>query len=174
MPSVGSISRIGNKTFTDRRATAGMVRSLLGSSLLQRYATLRFGLMLLGVSILLASVPVWLGTADFDYHYSFDRERTELSFEERTQTAPYRQLTGETEQRVDAALDGKTYNFEDDTVELPEFVRRDGTTYEFDARRTVDWTNPGSFVPVVVGLVGLWLTIEAVQHERQHLGPYGH
>ena len=151
-----------------------MVRSLLDSSLLTRSSGLRFALMLLGVCVLLGSAPVWLTTADFDYHYSYERTVENPTFRQETQTSPYRQLTSEEKRVVDAAIDGKTFSFEDDSTTFPPYVSRGGTTYQFDARRAIDWTNPGSFVPILVGVVGLWLTIEAVQHERKRLGPRGY
>jgi hypothetical protein len=151
-----------------------MVRSLLHSAVLERRSTLRFALMLLGVCVLLASGPIWLGTADFDYHFSYAGQVADPTFQQETKTTPYRQLDAEARRIVDNALDGRSYNFEDDTRSLPPYVSRDGTFYAFDAGRSVDWTNPGSFVPVLTGLAGLWLVFEAVQHERKQLGPRGH
>src|SRR5699024_9044077 len=161
------------KIFIDPSDTRDMVRSLLHSSWLRESSGLRLALMVLGVCVLLASVPVWLGAADFDYHFSYDRQLDDPSFEQKTNAAPYQQLTGEKKQVVDAAFDGRTYNFDDDTKDLPSVVSRDGTYYKFDSRRAVDWMYPGSFVPILVGIVGFWLVFEAVQHERAHLGPRG-
>lgn len=151
-----------------------MVRSLLDSSLLQRSSGLRFVLMLLGVCVVLGSVPLWLGAADFDYHYSFERTVEDPGFRQEMQTSPYRQLSLDEKRIVDAAINGNTFNFEDDTKDLPKYVSRGETYYKFSARRVVDWTYPGSFAPILVGIVGLWVTIETIQHERKHLGPHGH
>ena len=151
-----------------------MVRSLLRSTLLTRYSSLRLLLMVLGVCVLLASGPIWLGTADFDYRFSYDGQVEEPSFEQKTQTTPYRQLDPGTRRIVDNAIDGKSYGFEDDTRSLPQYVSRGGTFYGFTSRRAVDWENPGSFGPVLTALVGFWLVFEAVQHERRQLGPHGY
>jgi hypothetical protein len=151
-----------------------MVRSLLHSALLERHSTLRFAFMLLGVCVLLASGPLWLGTADFDYRFSYDGQVADPSFQQELETTPYRQLDTGAKRIVDNALDGQSYDFEDDTRSLPKYVSRGGTFYAFNAGRSVDWTNPGSSVPVLTGLVGLWLVFEAVQHERSQLGPRGH
>lgn len=151
-----------------------MVRSLLRSSLLTRSSGLRFALMVLGVCVLLASVPLWLGMADFDYHYAFDRTIENPTFEQETETAPYRQLSSGDKRVVDAALDGESFTFEDDSKEFPQYVSRAGTYYRFEARRAVDWTNPSTLGPTLLGVLGLWGTIEAVQHERMSLGPRGY
>lgn len=151
-----------------------MVRSLLDSSLLTRSSGLRFGLMLLGICVLLGSAPLWLATADFDYNYAFERTVEDPTFRQDTQTSPYRQLTSEEKRTVDAAIDGRSFSFEDDSKDLPKYVSRGGTTYQFTARRAVDWAYPGSFGPILCGIVGLWLTAESIQHERKHLGPRGY
>lgn len=130
--------------------------------------------MILGICVLLGSAPLWLGTADFDYHFSYEGQVADPTFEQELDTTPYRQLDAETRRIVDNALDGRSYDFEDGTRSLPQYVSRDGTFYGFDSRRAVDWANPGSSVPVVTGLAGLWLVFEAVQHERSQLGPRGH
>ena len=150
-----------------------MVRSLLHSSLLERHSALRFTLMLLGVCVLLASLPAWLGAADFDYHFSYNHQIQDPTFEQERETTPYDQLSPEERQYVDAALDGERFDFEDDSRTMPSIVERGGTYYAFDSGRSVDWLNPGSFGPVLVGLAGFWLVFEAVQHERAHLGPHG-
>lgn len=151
-----------------------MVRSLLHSALLERYSTLRFALMALGICVLLASAPLWLGTADFDYHYSYKGQIEDLSFQQETETTPYRQLDPGTKRIVDSAIDGQSYDFEDDTRDLPKFVSRGETYYSFDARRAIDWAYPGTFAPLLAGLVGFWMVFEAVQHERRQLGPHGY
>ncbi|GAA0470974.1 hypothetical protein MUK72_07485 [Halococcus dombrowskii] len=151
-----------------------MVRSILRSALLTRYSSLRFLLMLLGVCVLLASGPIWLGTADFDYQFGYNGQVDELSFQQQTQTTPYRQLDAGTKRIVDNAIDGQSYSFEDDTRSLPKYVSRDGTFYGFTSRRAIDWANPGSFVPILTALAGFWLIFEAVQHERRQLGPHGY
>jgi hypothetical protein len=151
-----------------------MVRSILHSTLLARHSTLRFLLMVLGVCVLLASGPLWIGTADFDYQFSYNGQIEELTFQQELETTPYRQLDAETKRIVDNAIDGKSYSFEDDTRSLPQYVSRDGTFYGFTSRRAIDWTNPGSFVPILTALAGFWLVFEAIQHERQQLGPHGY
>ena len=151
-----------------------MVRSLLHSALLERYSTLRYSLMFLGVCAMLASAPLWLGTADFDYHFSYEGQIDELSFQQELETTPYDQLDSETKSIVDNALDGRSYDFEDDTRSLPNYVSRGDTYYAFDAQRAIDWTYPGTLAPILAGLAGLWLVFEAVQHERSQLGPHGH
>jgi hypothetical protein len=151
-----------------------MVRSLLHSSLLQRSSGLRFALLFLGICVLLASVPLWFGMADFDYHFSYDRTLRDPSFYQQTQTSPYGQLLDENKRVVDAALAGKTFEFEDDTKNLPEIVRKDGVYRKFNARRTIDWTYPGTLGPTVLGFMGLWIIIESIQHERKYLGPRGY
>ena len=150
-----------------------MVRSLLHSSLLRRHSSLRFTLMLVGVCVLLASGPVWLVAADYDYHFSYNHQIQNPSFEQRSETTPYDQLSADEKQYVDAALDGQSFDFEDDSRDLPSIVSRGDTYYAFDSRRSVDWLNPGSFGPVLVAVAGFWLLFEAVQHERAHLGPHG-
>lgn len=151
-----------------------MVRSLLRSSVLQRSSSIRLVLLVLGICVLLASVPLWLAMADYDYHYSFERERSDITFQQELVTTPYDQLSPETQRVVDAAIAGETFNFEDGTMDLPGFVSRGGTYYQFDARRAIDWLYPGSFVPILIGFVGLWLAVEAIQHERRSLGPRGY
>ena len=150
-----------------------MVRSLLHSSWLRGSSGLRFTLMLLGVCVMLASVAVWFGAADFDYHFSYDRQLDTPSFDQKSHASPYQQLDPDKKRVVDAALDGKTFDFEDDTTDLPSVVSRGGTYYKFDSRRAVDWTYPGSFGPVLALIAGFWLVFEAVQHERAQLGPRG-
>ena len=68
---------------------------------------------------------------------------------------------------------GESFDFEDDSQDLPGIVSRGDTYYAFDSRRSVDWLNPGSFGPVLIAIAGFWLLFEAVQHERAHLGPHG-
>ena len=151
-----------------------MVRSLLHSGVLERRSTLRFALMFVGVCAMLASVPLWLGMADFDYHYSYAGQIENPSFYQKTETTPYRQLDSETRRIVDSAMNGRSYTFEDDTRTLPPLVSRGDTYHEFDARRVIDWTYSGTFAPIALGLVGFWLVFEAVQHERRQLGPRGY
>jgi hypothetical protein len=162
------------KIFIGAIAIESMVRSLLHSAVLERRSTLRFAVMILGVCVLLGSAPLWLGTADFDYHFSYDGQVADPTFQQETETTPYRQLDAETRRIVDSALGGRSYTFEDGTRSLPQYVLRDGTFHGFDSNQIIDWTNPASFVPVLTGLVGLWMVFEAVQHERSHLGPRGH
>lgn len=150
-----------------------MVRSFLDSSLLQRHSTLRFALLFVGVCVMLGSVALWFGTADFDYHYGFDGQIDDVSFQQEIRTTPYGQLSPDTKRIVDRAVQGRSFTFENGEMSLPTLVSHGGTYYRFDARRVVDWLNPGSVVPVLSGLMGLWATIEAVQHERKHLGTRG-
>jgi hypothetical protein len=142
--------------------------------MLERHSTLRFSLMLLGVCVMLASAPLWLGMSDFDYHFSYEGQVEDPNFQQELETTPYRQLDAGTKRIVDTALDGRSYTFEDDTRSLPSYVSRGGTFYAFDSRRAIDWTYPGTLVPILAGLAGLWMVFEAVQHERSQLGPYGH
>jgi hypothetical protein len=151
-----------------------MVRSLLHSAVLERRSGFRYAVMVLGVCVLLGSAPLWLGMADFDYQFSYEGRVADPTFQQELETTPYQQLDADIRPIVDNALDGRSYTFEDGTRSLPEYVSRDGTLHGFDSRRAVDWTNPGSSVPILSGLVGLWLVFEAVQHERKHLGPFGH
>ncbi|EMA39134.1 hypothetical protein [Halococcus hamelinensis] len=129
--------------------------------------------MLLGVCVLLASLPAWLGAADFDHHFSYNHRIQDPTFEQERETTPYDQLSTEEKQYVDAAIDGRSFDFEDDSREMPSVVERGGTDYALDSARSVDWLNPGSFGPVLGGIAGFWLVFEAVQHERAHLGPHG-
>jgi hypothetical protein len=151
-----------------------MVRSLLDSSWLRRSSGLRFVLMLLGVCLLLTSVPLWLAVADYDYHFSYDRELENPSFYQEIHTSPYEQLAREKKRIVDAALGGERFDFEDDTKDLPAVVRKNGVYHKFASYRAIDWLYPGTLGSILLGFVGLWLTIEAVQHERKHLGPRGY
>ncbi|HET7324826.1 MAG TPA: hypothetical protein VFJ06_10880 [Halococcus sp.] len=150
-----------------------MVRSLLNSSLLQRSEGLRFVFLVLGMCILLASVVMWVGLADFDYHFSYGHELDSPSFVQKTHATPYEQLDGTKKHIVDAAFDGRSFTFEDDTKDLPEIVNKNGVYYKFASNRAIDWTNPNTFGPTVFGFVGLWLVLEAIQHERKSLGPRG-
>jgi hypothetical protein len=151
-----------------------MVRSLLNSTLLTRRSGLRFMLFFLAVSVMLASVPLWLIMADYDYHFAFEGQQDKISFKQKQQTPSYSHLSANKQRIVDAAIDGQSFTFEDDTKTFPEFVYRGGTYYQFDSYRVIDWTYPGTIGPIVVGLVGLWLTVEAVQHERKQLGTPGY
>ena len=145
-----------------------MPRSLLKNERLRNSSSLRFILMFFGICILLGSVAVWFGIADFDYQFSFDEEQqaNELSFREETRTDPYDQLQPETRKIVDQALNGQEFSFENDEKQLPKRVSRGGTYYVFNSRRTIDWINPATFGPILLGILGFWLTIEAIQHER--------
>jgi hypothetical protein len=163
-----------DKIFVDTSGSESMVRSLLDSAALERRSALRFALLFVGVCVMLASAPLWLGMADFDYHFSYEGQVADPTFEQELDTTPYRQLDAETRRIVDGAIDGRSYTFEDGSRSLPQYVSRDGTFYGFDSRRAVDWTHPGTVAPLVLGLVGLWLVVEAVQHERRRLGPHGH
>ena len=145
-----------------------MPRSLLKNNRLKNSSSLRFILMFLGICILLGSVAVWFGVADFDHQYSFDREQppSEISFREETRTDPYDQLQPETRRIVDQALNGREFTFEDGEKQLPTRIRRGNTYYEFISKRTLDYTNPATFGPILLGIFGLYLVIEAIQHER--------
>jgi hypothetical protein len=151
-----------------------MVRSLLDSTLLTRRSGLRFVVFFLAVSVMLASVPLWVGMADYDYHFAYEGQQDDISLNQKMQTPSYSDLSANKQRIVDAAIDGQSFTFEDDTKTLPEFVYRDGTYYQFDSYQVIDWTHPRTLGAMVVGLVGLWLTIEAVQHERKQLGPVGY
>jgi hypothetical protein len=145
-----------------------MPRSLLKNKYLKSSSTLRFILMVLGVCILLGSVAAWVGIADFDSQYSFvgDHQSNDLPFRERVKADPYDQLESDTRNIVDKALNGKEFTFEDDRKQLPKYVTQGNTYHEFNYRRTIDWTNPRTFGPILLGILGFWLTIEAIQHER--------
>ena len=151
-----------------------MVRSLLDSTLLTRRSGLRFVVFFLAVSVMLASVPLWVVMADYDYHFAYEGQQENISFNQKMQTSSYSHLSANKQRIVDAAIDGQSFTFEDATKTFPEFVYRGGTYYQFDTHRAIDWTHPGTLGAMVVGLVGLWLTIESVQHERKQLGPVGH
>lgn len=145
-----------------------MPRSLLKNERLKNNSTLRFALLFLGICILLGSVAIWFGVADFDYQYSFDEDHqaNELSFQEKTQADRYDQLTPDTRKTVDQALNGKEFSFENDEKQLPKYVSQGDTYHEFNSKRAADWTNPATFSPILTGILGFWLMLEAIQHER--------
>ena len=109
----------------------------------------------LGIVVLLGSVPAWLVMVDDDYHFSYEGQVGEVSFEQELRTSPYGQLSAEKQRIVDSAVNGRTFDFEDGGRSLPAFVRRGDVYHQFDSRRAIDWTNPGSFVPIAVGVVGV-------------------
>ena len=151
-----------------------MVRSLLDSSSLQESRSLRFTILLVGVALVLASGPLWVGIADRDYRFSATGERENLPPAVEQAAIPYGQLSPENQRTVDAALAGESFRFEDGTKQLPRYVSRGNTYYEFDSRQVIDWTSPASFGPIPLGIFGVWFVIEVIQHERKSLGPFGH
>ena len=111
---------------------------------------------------------------DHDYHFSYEGQVDEVSFEQELRTSSYGQLPAEKQRIVDSAIDGRTFDFEDGGRSLPAFVRRGDVYHQFDSRRAIDWTNPGSFVPIAVGVVGVLIVIEVIQQECANLGPAGY
>ena len=148
---------------------------MIPSSRLQESVTLRFLLLFFPrIVVLLGSVPAWLVMVDHDYHFSYEGQVDEVSFEQELRTSSYGQLPAEKQRIVDSAIDGRTFDFEDGGRSLPAFVRRGDVYHQFDAGRAIDWTNPGSVVPIAVGVVGVLIVIEAIQQECANLGPAGY
>ena len=145
-----------------------MPRSLLKNEYLKNSSTLRFVLLFLGICILLGSVAIWFGVADFDYQFSFseDHQADDLSFQEQSRADPYNQLDANTRKTVDQALNGKEFTFENDEKQLPKYVSQGDTYHEFNSKRAADWANPVTFGPILLGVLGFWLVMEAIQHER--------
>lgn len=151
-----------------------MVRTLLSSQTLENDRTLQHVILVIGLCFMLGSVPLWLGVADQDYQFSLAGERTDLSPAIETSAYQYNQLPSKEQQIVDEAMNGKSFYFEDGSMDLPRFVVKSNTYYEFNSSPIIDWASPLSFGPIIIGIVGIWLTFEAIQHWRKQLGPFGY
>lgn len=113
-----------------------MVRSLLRNERLKDSSSLRFILLLVGICILLGSVAVWFGIADFDHRFSLDSQQqpSEVSFKQETRTDPYNQLQPDVQRIVNQAINGQEFRFESGEMQLPTRVRQGGTNYKFNSR----------------------------------------
>ncbi|AFK18984.1 hypothetical protein E6P09_09360 [Haloferax mediterranei ATCC 33500] len=139
-------------------------------------------LFLLG-SIALSSIALFVGFADYDYHYTYEREVDH--FPPRVYPTDYSALQPESQQVVDEALEtgrvtrqngsaipsvkksslpsegstetnfgSRLYVNESNLSEIAsEGIKRDGRKYLFTASRSFDWTDPRTFGPMLLGLL---------------------
>ncbi|WP_254544148.1 hypothetical protein [Halomarina pelagica] len=126
--------------------------------------TRRFALFFLAVCVLFAGAGTWFATHDKDYTYTFDRAEEEVPRYEGN-VEYYDGLTPEQRRAVDAAVEGEVQRFEH-REEVPGTVVRKGETYYvFEMTARFDYANPGTFVPMLVGLSGLGLIVLTIRRD---------
>lgn len=124
-----------------------------------------FLLLYLGALVMLASVLGFFAMHDQDWKYSLDRQQDHAP-QHAGSVHAYEALPAEQQAVVDAAIRGEVFQFE--TAEpVPPSVVRYGDTYFVFKRFTVfDWFHDGTFGPILTGLGGFGLMVEAARRDR--------
>jgi hypothetical protein len=129
----------------------------------------QFVLLFLGVSVMLAGVAGWLVLADKDYQYRFVRSEERFPQHEGN-LGYYDSLSPEERAVVDRAMAGEAPRLETRANLPPEVIRRDDEYLVFRGYSYYDWTNPRTFGPTGVGLLGLGMVVLAVRNDVRNRG----
>lgn len=123
-----------------------------------------FLLLYLGALVMLAGVLGFFAMHDQDWKYSFDRQQDHAP-QHAGSVHAYEALPAEKQAVVDDAIRGEVFQFE--TAEpVPPAVVKQGDTYFVFSRFTVfDWFNPGTSAPILTGLGGFGLMVEAARRD---------
>ncbi|KAB1194513.1 hypothetical protein GJR96_14110 [Haloferax sp. MBLA0076] len=103
-------------------------------------------------SLVLVGVALFVVHVDYDYHYTYEREVDE--FPRDTLTMEYAALQPDERRVVDEAFETGGVVMQDGSTIPDEGIKKDGHKYLFSAYKSFDWTDPGTFGPTFVGLVG--------------------
>lgn len=130
---------------------------------------LHFGLLFLGVSMMFLGASSWVAYYDMNHHYSYSHVQDHAP--ENSKVGYYDQLSEEERAMFhDAVENGTTYTFEKRNQPPEEVIYYEGQYYVFDKYGTFDWLNPGTSVPVIVGLLGIGLMIDAGRRDVRNRG----
>lgn len=127
-------------------------------------STKHFALFLVGACVMLAGAGAFFGLHDQDWNYAFDRAEEEYPRNE-GDLGYYEDLPPEQREIVDRAIDGERVTFEDDGSIPPGVVRKDDTYYVFDTFTTMDFGHPGTTGPILVGLAGTAVVVDAARRD---------
>jgi hypothetical protein len=125
-------------------------------------STKLFALLAVGVIIAMASVGLFLAGADSDYKFAISETADSPPDDMVVTITPYDGLSDRQRQIFDRAVEGETVRFEESSP-MPRIVERDGTYYISEAPRYYDWTNPRTFGPLILFLVGAAISVQAVR-----------
>lgn len=127
-------------------------------------STKHFALFMLGACVMLAGAAAFFGLHDQDWNYTFDRAEEEFPHNEGN-VVFYDTLPPEERETVDRAIDGERVTFEDGGRVPPTVVKKNGTYYVFNRFTTMDFNNPGTTVPILVGLTGTAVVVDAARRD---------
>lgn len=129
----------------------------------------RFVLLFLGASVTLAGVAGWFAIADEDYQYRFVGTEERQPRYEGT-LGYYDSLDPGERQIVDRAMSGATPRVENREDLPPDVIKRDGQYLVFRGYSHFDWTDPRTFGPTGVGLLGLGMVVLAIRADVRARG----
>lgn len=127
-------------------------------------STKHFALFVLGACVMLAGAGAFFGLHDQDWNYTFDRAEEAFPHNEGN-VVFYDTLPPEQREIVDRAIDGERVTFEDDRGIPPSVVKKNGTYYVFDRFSTMDFWDPGTTGPILVGLTGMAVVVDAARRD---------
>jgi len=124
----------------------------------------QFVLLFVGASVMLAGVAGWFALADKDYQYRFVRGEDRLPRHEGP-IGHYDSLPDGERAVVDRAMAGATPRLESRANLPPDVIEPDGEYLVFRGYSHFDWTNPRTFGPTGIGLLGLGMVVLAVRND---------
>lgn len=132
-------------------------------------STLYFLMLLVGVCVMFAGTAAWFVTADMDHHFGFTGEVSEDAPPYK-QVVHYGNLPPDQQRMFHAAVeDGKTFGVEESTgVPDAEVIYHEGEYYVFNVHGYYDWLNPATSLPVLVGLAGLGMMVDAARRDYRY------
>jgi hypothetical protein len=119
-------------------------------------------------TLALSGVALFVGTVDYDYHYSYEGEVEE--FPRDVVAVEYDTLSAEQQRVVDEAVETGGVDKQDGSAIPVEGIQRGGTKYLFSASRSFDWSDPGTFGPTLVGLIGCVGVLAAIRADMKNAG----
>lgn len=123
-----------------------------------------FLLLYVGAIVMLAGVLGFFAMHDQDWKYSFDEQR-DWAPRHAGSVAAYEALPEKDQTIVDGAIGGKVYTFETREPVPPAVVKYDDTYFIFKQFTVFDWAKPGTFGPVLTGVVGFGMMVEAARRD---------
>lgn len=127
--------------------------------------TTNFALLFVGVIVIFAGATVWIATLDHDHKYFYETAHDEWPRYAEGDLAYYEDLSDEDRRIVDGARNGTAYRFEERAPVPPEVIKKDGTYYEFEHNRIIDWGKPATAGSTLLSATGAAIALFAIRRD---------
>jgi hypothetical protein len=120
-----------------------------------------FALLSIGIVVAMAGTASWLAVADDDFKFAI-KTTDDQPPRKLVSIEPYDSLSDRQQRIFDRAKAGETVRFEA-RFPMPRVVEQNGTYYVSKAPRYYDWTDPRTFGPALLFLIGGGIAVQAVR-----------